>query len=96
MLADLRQAWRSVCRMPIVAAVVIASLAIGIGVNTAVFSWIEVVVLRPLPGVPDAWSFQSIEPRAETGTYPGMSWLEYQDLRRRLRSGGELRRRQRR
>jgi predicted permease len=76
--------------MPIVGAVVIASLAVGIGVNTAVFSWIEAVVLRPLPGVPDAWSFQSIEPRAETGTYPGMSWLEYQDLRQRLRSVRDL------
>ena len=29
---------------------------------------------------------QAIEPRAETGSYPGSSWLEYRDLRERLRA----------
>ena len=37
--------------MPVLAAVVVVSLGIGIGVNTAVFSWIQAVVLQPLPGV---------------------------------------------
>ena len=36
--------------MPVLAAVVIASLGVGIGVNTVVFSWIQGVVLRPLAG----------------------------------------------
>jgi len=37
MLRDLLHACRSIARMPALAAVVIVSLAIGIGVNTAVF-----------------------------------------------------------
>jgi len=81
---DLRHAWRSLVRMPVLSLVVVVSLGIGIGVNTTVFSWIEAVVLRPLPGVPHVSRFYSVEPRADTGSYPGVSWLEYRDLRERL------------
>ena len=66
---------------PVFSAVVIASLAVGIGVNTAVFSWVEVFALSPLPGVPRGAEFHLIEPRTEAGAYPGASWLEFQDLR---------------
>ncbi len=47
---DLRHACRSILRMPLLAAVVIGSLGIGIGINTTVFSWIQGLVLTPLPG----------------------------------------------
>jgi predicted permease len=70
--------------MPALAAAIVVSLAIGIGINTTIFSWMQSLVLQPLPGVRDASSFYLIEPRAETGTYPGVSWLEYTDLRQRL------------
>ena len=83
MTGDLVQAWRAIRRMPMLAGVVVVSLGVGIGVNTAIFSWIQAVVLRPLPGVRDSGAFQLIEPRAETGSYPGVSWLEYQDVRAR-------------
>jgi putative ABC transport system permease protein len=86
----MRYAWRSILRMPIVSTVVVVSLAIGIGVNTAVFSWIDAFMLRPLPGVPDAGGFHLVEPRAETGSYPGVSWLEYRDLQAQLRSFRDL------
>src|SRR5919204_3745303 len=90
MFRDLRHACRSIARMPALAAVVVFSLAVGIGVNTAVFSWIEAVILRPLPGVPDAGGYQFVEPRANTGSYPGVSWLEYRDLKERLRAFPDL------
>ncbi|MEO8678908.1 MAG: ABC transporter permease [Vicinamibacterales bacterium] len=80
------QALRSIARMPGLAAVVILSLGIGIGVNTAVFSWIQAVVLKPLPAVADATSYFSVEPKANTGTYPGVSWREYRDFQERLRA----------
>ena len=95
MISDLRHAWRSIGNMPVLAAVIVISLGVGIGVNTAVFSWVQAVVLRPLPGVPDAGSLHLIEPRADTGSYPGVSWLEYGDLRRRLRSSNDRSRRRR-
>ena len=81
MTNDLRHAWRAIRRAPVLAAVVVGSLGIGIGVNTTVFSWIEAVVLRPLPGVADASQIHLVEPRSEAGTHPGASWLEYLDLR---------------
>jgi predicted permease len=81
---------RSIARMPGLAAVVILSLGIGIGVNTAVFSWIQAVILKPLPAVADATSYFSVEPKANTGTYPGVSWREYGDLKERLRAFQDL------
>ena len=81
---DLRNAARSISRMPGLAAVIIVSLAIGIGVNTTIFSWIQLVLFEPVPAVSGAASFLLVEPRAETGGYPGASWLEYHDLQRRI------------
>jgi len=83
---ELRPAWRMIRRAPLLAAVVITSLGIGIGVNTVVFSWIQGVVLRPLPGVHDVRSLQLVEPRAEGGSHPGASWREYLDLTARMPS----------
>jgi predicted permease len=87
---DLRHAWRAILKMPVLAAVVVISVGVGIGVNTAVFSWLQAVVLRPLPGVSGASQFYLVEPRADTGSYPGVSWLEYRDLQERLRSLPDL------
>lgn len=86
----IRDAVRSIGRMPGLAAVVILSLGVGIGVNTAVFSWIQAIVLKPIPGVDDSGSFYHVEPKADTGTYPGMSWAEYRDLTAQLQSIEEL------
>jgi predicted permease len=80
LLGDLRNAARSISRMPALAAVIIVSLAIGIGVNTTIFSWIQMILLQPVPGVRDASNFLLVEPRTETGGYPGASWLEYRAL----------------
>ena len=79
-------ALRSIARMPSLSAVVILSLGVGIGVNTVVFSWIQAVVLKPLPAVANATSFYSVEPKANTGTYPGVSWREYGDFKDRLQA----------
>jgi hypothetical protein len=86
----IRHALRTIGRMPGLAAVVILSLGIGIGVNTTVFSWIQAVMLKPIPGVDDSGSFYHLDPKSDTGTYPGMSWAEYQDLKPRLQSIEEL------
>jgi predicted permease len=84
------QGVRALVRAPILATVVILSLAVGIGVNTVVFSWMQALVFRPLPGVADASAFYAVEPRSEIGTSPGVSWREYLDLQPRLKSLPDL------
>jgi predicted permease len=42
------------------------------------------VVFRPLPSVQNAAQFKLVEAKSENGSYPGLSWLEYRDLRERL------------
>jgi predicted permease len=48
---DLRYAWRTLWRARGFAAAAIATLAVGIGATTAIFSVLNAVVLRPLPVV---------------------------------------------
>jgi putative ABC transport system permease protein len=47
--SDMRYAWRSLRRRPLSSAAAIATLAVGIGLNAAVFSVADWVLFRPLP-----------------------------------------------
>jgi predicted permease len=85
-MRDLRHAWRSLAATPVLSAIVGASLAIGIGANTVIFSWLQVVRWKPLPAVSGAASFYTIEPKTDAGVYLGSSWKDFCDLRPRLKS----------
>jgi predicted permease len=73
---DLGYALRTMRKTPVFTLVIIASLALGIGANTAVFTLLNAVLLRTLP-VPRPE--QLVQLRAE----PILSYAMYQDLRER-------------
>jgi putative ABC transport system permease protein len=60
MFRDLRHACRSLRKSPGFAAAVVATLALGVGANTAIFSLIYSVLLKPLP-YPDPDRIFSVE-----------------------------------
>jgi putative ABC transport system permease protein len=72
-LRNLRHSARSLAREPGFAATVVLTLALGIGANTAVFSALDAVLLRPLP-YPEADRlvrlFQKQDATAETAIAP--------------------------
>jgi putative ABC transport system permease protein len=72
LVADLRYAVRVIRRTPSFAAAVIAVLAIGIGANTAIFSIVNTVLLRPLP-IEDPEQLVAVLHTPPQSTFPGQA-----------------------
>jgi putative ABC transport system permease protein len=80
LLKDLKYALRQLRRAPGFAFTVVLTLALSVGVATAVFCVIDAVILRPLPYAhPD--KIVSIESRSPSGYTQPASWPSYVDER---------------
>src|SRR5262245_60420858 len=77
---DVRYAVRALVSRPGFSAVAILTLALGIGANTAIFTVVNAVLLRPLPFADPSRLVALIE---RTGAFPTntTSWLNYMDWR---------------
>jgi predicted permease len=80
-LTDVHFALRQLRRNPGFAAVVILTLAIGIGANTTIFSWTRAILLNPLPGVSDPDRVFALESITASGDWTPTSHLDFRDLR---------------
>ncbi|MGA2326517.1 MAG: ABC transporter permease [Bryobacteraceae bacterium] len=87
MLQDVRYGLRMMARNPGVTAVAALALALGIGANTAIFSVVNAVLLRPLPFRDPGrlvWIWQSNT--ARNIPFAFMNYATYADWRRESRS----------
>jgi predicted permease len=86
MFQDVRYALRTLAKQPSFACAAVATLALGIAVNTLVFSLVNSLVLRPMP-VRDASRVVRVYPADEHGRTSNLfSYADYQDYRAASRS----------
>ena len=89
LLHEIRYAIRTLIKSPGFAAIAILALALGIGANTAIFSVVNAVLLRPLP-YPE--SDRLVMLREKTSTFPNgsVSYPNFLDWRAGQRSFTDL------
>jgi predicted permease len=78
--SDLRYSIRSLLKSPGLTVAAILSLGLGIGANTTIFSWVQAVLLRPIPGASDPGSLVIPAMENRDGQTRAWSYPNYQDL----------------
>ena len=91
LLQDMRFAFRMLRKNPGFTAVAVLTLALGIGANTAIFSVVYAVLLKPLPYAESNQLFNVFETRPQDGiTGTGWSYANFVELRGQNRIFSEM------
>ena len=91
LLQDTRFAFRMLRKNPGFTAVAVLTLALGIGANTAIFSVVYAVLLKPLPYAESSQLFNVFEARPQDGiTGTGWSYANFAELRGQNRIFSEM------
>ncbi len=76
LVSDLKHAFRMLRHTPAFTAAAISALAFGIGANSAIFSVVNTVLLKPLP-FPEPDRIVQLMNKSPQGTFPGASVPKY-------------------
>src|ERR1035438_4345403 len=76
--ADVRYSFRALRRQPAFAGVAVLSLALAIGANSAIFSFADALLLRPLP-VRNPAALLDVSNTTPDDPLEGMSFPDYRD-----------------
>jgi putative ABC transport system permease protein len=91
LMQDVRYGWRMLAKNPSFTVIAVATLALGIGASTAIFSVVDTVLLRPLPyRQPDQLVVVSETLPQMSSEEIGVSAGEFQDYRDRNRSFSQV------
>ena len=85
LIQDLRFGFRMALRSPGFTLIAVLTLAAGIAANSTVFSWIDGVLLHPVPGVTDPARLVAFETVAPNGDALLTSYPDYRDYRDHLK-----------
>src|SRR5262245_21765511 len=83
---DARHTLRGLGRSPVFVGITVLTIGAGIGVNTAVFSWLDTLVLRPFPALSGPNRFGGLETLSPGGVESPVPYPVIREWRRDART----------